>query len=161
MTAMRPPGFEVAGEVLQVDLALLDVMEHVVDEREVDSWRQQGIVELGEYGFDVGDALLGAQLDDVLEKLLVDFDRVQLAARPDRTRQRQAEHSGSGADVRDEHAGLELERRDDFADFQALKARGRVERLDPLLGGSRAQLRGGRLGPAGRRQERRQRQQRW
>ena len=95
---------------------------------------QQGIVELTEYRLDVRDALLGARLDDVLEKLLVDLDRVQLAARPDRARQRQAEDSGAGADVGDQHARLELQRGDHFRDLQALEPLRRVECFHPLLG---------------------------
>src|SRR5687767_7413146 len=85
-----PARFQVAGEVLEIGVAVLDVMEHVVDERKIDARRQQGIVILGEDSFDVRHPLLGAHLDDVREQFLVDFDRIELAARSYGRRQRDA-----------------------------------------------------------------------
>ena len=99
-----------------------------------------GSVNLPEHRRDVVQARLGRSLPDIGEEPLVDVDGIHGAAGRHGLRQRHLEQTRSGAEVRDDIAGLELKSRDDLIDPEARDAIGGVENLGPFFRGPRRQL---------------------
>ena len=132
---------EIAGDALEIRRAILDVMQHVVEERDVNvARRQRRIGELAEHRDDVRHVLGLRLASDLREESFVQLHRVHASGRH-RLRERKREQPGSRAQVGHDVGRLQIQLRDHLAGSEARNALGALERLRPFRCRTRRQLR--------------------
>ena len=127
-----PAGRQVALQVPEVLLALVDVVVHVDEKHQVHLPRKLRVVEGSLHRLHVRAAFLLRPLREVLHHVGLHVDRVHLAL-GQHGREPRGEIAGAGADVRHDRAGIELQRRNYLMRLLPGVAIRIVEDMRPLL----------------------------
>ena len=137
-----PTRLQVAGDALEIRGAVLDVVQHVVEERDIDvACRERGIGELAPDGHDIRHALRFGLVADTREESFVQLHGINAPGRNGFC-ERKREEAGTGAEVGYDIAWFQLQPRNDLVGTEARNALGALECLDPLFGrGPRGKLR--------------------
>src|SRR4030095_15311328 len=120
---------------------MLDVMQHIVDKRDIDFLRKRRVVKFTQDALNVDDSLLRSRHQDVLDQFLVYIHGVYLAARPYGSRELHREDATPRSNVGNLLARLQSELAQDIGDFEPFNASWRIERGYPLFGGTSCELR--------------------